>query len=92
MIETIRHKGLEVFYRTGTPKALPQKLVKRIAAILPTLDVAEGLEDLILPGIGLHPLKGNLQGYWSVSVSGNWRLIFRFIDKAVHELDLVDYH
>ena len=92
MIETIRHKGLAAFYRTEEKKNLPQKLVKRIAAILPALDVAQGPEDLTLPGLRLHPLKGNLQGYWSVSVSGNWRLVFRFQNRAVYDLDLVDYH
>ena len=92
MIENIRHKGLAAYYRTEEPKGLPQKLVKRIAAILPALDVAQVPEDLTLPGLRLHPLKGDLRGYWSVSVSGNWRLIFRFKNKAVYDLDLVDYH
>lgn len=92
VIETIRHKGLEAFYRTEEPKGLPQKLVKRIAAILPALDVAQGPEELALPGLRLHPLKGKLHGYWSVSVSGNWRLVFRFQNNAVYDLDLVDYH
>lgn len=92
MIRTIRHKGLESFYRKEEPKGLPQKLVKRIAAILPVLDVAEGPEDLTLPSLYLHPLKGNLYGYWAVSVSGNWRFVFRFQDKNVYDLDLVDYH
>jgi len=92
MIGTIRHKGLAAFYRAGEPKGLPQKLVKRVAAILPALDVAQGPEDLTLPGLRLHPLKGEPRGYWSVSVSGNWRLIFRFENKAVLDLDLVDYH
>ena len=92
MLATIRHKGLEAFYRMGAPKGLPQKLVKCIAAILPALDVAQGPEDLTLPGLRLHPLKVDLRDYWSVSVSGNWRLIFRFKNKAVYDLDLVDYH
>ena len=92
MIGTICHKGLEAFYLTEKPKGLPQKLVKRIAAILPALDVAQGPEELTLPGLRLHPLKGDLRGYWSVSVSGNWRLIFRSKNKAVYDLDLVDYH
>ena len=92
MIETFRHKGLEAFYRADERKGLPQKLVKRLAAILAALDVAEGPQDLALPGLRLHPLKGNFAGYWSASVSGNWRLVFRFHNKAVYDLDLVDYH
>lgn len=92
MIVTIRHKGLAALYRTDETKGLPQKLVKRITVILPALDVAQGPEDFTLPGLRVHPLKGNLQGYWSVSVSGNWRLVFRFDGQDVYDLDLVDYH
>lgn len=92
MIVTIRHKALAAFYRTDDTKGLPQKLVKRIAVILPALDVAQGPQDFTLPGLRVHPLKGSLQGYWSVSVSGNWRLVFRFDGQDVHDLDLVDYH
>ena len=92
MIITIRHKALGEFYRTEVTKGLSQKLVKRIAVILTALDASQGPEDLTLPGLRLHPLKGSLQGYWSVSVSGNWRLIFRFQRHDVYDLDLVDYH
>ena len=92
MIVTIRHKGLAAFYSRDDRKGLPQKLVKRIAALLPVLDAAQGPEELNISGLGLHPLKGNLKGYWAVSVSGNWRLIFRFENKAIHDLDLTDYH
>ena len=92
MILTIRHKALGAFFRTGETRGLQQKLVKRLTVILLALDVAQGPEDLTLPGLRVHPLKGNLQGYWSVSVSGNWRLVFRFDSQDVHDLDLVDYH
>lgn len=92
MIITIRHKALAAFYSKDETKGLPQKLVKRIAALLPALDAAEAPEDLNISGLDLHPLKGNMKGYWAVSVSGNWRLIFRFEEKAVHDLDLIDYH
>ena len=92
MITAIRHKGLEAFYRDGLAKGLPQKLVKRISAILPALDVADSPEELDLHGLRLHKLKGEVEGYWAVSVSGNWRLVFRFKNKGVYDLDLVDYH
>ncbi|MBI4665906.1 MAG: type II toxin-antitoxin system RelE/ParE family toxin [Nitrospinae bacterium] len=92
MIITIRHKGLDAFYHKGITKGLPQKLVKRIAIILPVLDVAEDHGDLDIPGLGLHQLKGGMRGYWAVSVSGNWRFVFRFRNKAIYDLDLVDYH
>ena len=48
--------------------------------------------DIDLPGYRFHPLKGNLKGFWSISVSGNWRIIFRFEDGDVYDVDLVDYH
>ncbi|MBI5816715.1 MAG: type II toxin-antitoxin system RelE/ParE family toxin [Nitrospinae bacterium] len=92
MIATIRRKGLEAYYRHGTKKGLPPALVKRIAVILAALDAAESLEELDIPGLRLHHLKGSLKGYWAVSVSGNWRIVFRFQDKAAYGLDLVDYH
>ena len=76
----------------GGSGQVPSLLVKRITVILPALDVAQGPEDFTLPGLRVHPLKGNLQGYWSVSVSGNWRLVFRFDGQDVYDLDLVDYH
>lgn len=44
------------------------------------------------PGMCLHPLKGELTGFWSVSVSGNWRVIFRFIGTDVELVDYLDYH
>ena len=91
MSSVIPHKGLAEFYRTDETKGLPQKLVKRITVILPALDVAQGPQDLTLLGLRMHPLKGNLRGYWSVSVSGNWRLVFRFDGQDVYDLDLVDY-
>ncbi|MBI4829258.1 MAG: type II toxin-antitoxin system RelE/ParE family toxin [Nitrospinae bacterium] len=92
MIQTIHHKALEALYQEGAGGKLPQKLVKRITAMLPVLDSAESLDEMDLPGFRLHRLKGELKGYWAVSVSGNWRLIFRFKDKGVFDLDLVDYH
>jgi len=91
VIITIRHKGLETLYRGGTTRKIPQKLIKRVTAILPVLDSAESLEEMDLPGLRLHKLKGELKDYWAISVSGNWRLIFRFA-QGVRDLDLVDYH
>ena len=56
------------------------------------LDNAQEPRDLDLPGYRLHALKGDLKGYWSVRISGNWRIIFRFEDGAAFEVGLVDYH
>jgi len=65
---------------------------KRIADILAHLDTAHDAADMDLPGYRLHPLKGDRKGYWAVSISGNWRIVFRFEDSNVFDVDLVDYH
>ncbi len=67
-------------------------LADRIALALADLDDARKPSDLNLPGYRLHPLKGDLKGFWSISVSGNWRIIFRFADGDAHDVNLVDYH
>ena len=67
--------------------------MSRIRRVLGILDAAGSIETLnLLPGMRLHPLKGDLDGYWSVSVSGNWRIIFRFETTDFYDVDLVDYH
>ena len=67
-------------------------MADRIALALADLDDAATPSDLDLPGYRLHPLKGDLKGYWSISISGNWRLIFRFEEGDAYDVDLVDYH
>jgi len=64
--------------------------IKRILARL--LDEATNITHMALPGFGLHRLKGNLKDFWAVSVSGNWRIIFRFENSNAYDVDLVDYH
>ena len=64
----------------------------RIQEILTLLNVASATKDVDQPGYRLHPLSGNLAGFWSVTVSRNWRIIFRFDDGNVTDVDLVDYH
>ena len=66
--------------------------VDKIARILARLDEADAPEKMDLPGFRLHPLKGELKGFWAVSVSGNWRIIFRFESGHACDVDLVDYH
>jgi toxin HigB-1 len=92
-IESFRHKGLRDLYIRDVERGLPPKLVNRLRDLLAALDTAETLDDLrSFPGWRLHPLKGDLEGFWSLSVSGNWRLIFRFEDGNTFDLDLMDYH
>ncbi len=66
--------------------------VDRLKLILSRLELADTVQVMDLPGYHLHPLKGRLKGCWSVRVSGNWRVIFRFEDGEASDVDLVDYH
>ena len=93
MIGRIRHKGIARLYGTGDGRDLKQDQVKRIRRVLGILDTASRIEDVDqLPGMRLHPLRGDLGGLWSISVSGNWRIVFRFEDGEASDSDLVDYH
>jgi toxin HigB-1 len=92
LIETFRHKGLRQLFEEGNPKGVNADHLRKIRQILAFLDAANVLEDLNYPTFRLHPLKGELKGFWSLSVNGNWRIIFTFEDGAVNNVDLVDYH
>ena len=92
MIQRIRHRGLKRMYERGDPSRVGPDMADRVALALADLDDARKPSDLDLPGYRLHPLKGDLKGYWSLSISGNWRVIFRFEDGDVCDVDPVDYH
>ena len=92
MIKSFRHRGLQRLYERGDSSRINPILVEKIETALGLLDVAETPEAVNLPGYRLHPLRGDLRGFWSIRVSGNWRLIFRFDDRDVCDVDLVDYH
>ncbi len=93
MIASFRHRGLKRLYETGDGRGIRADQLKRIRRILTLLDGVARLEDLdLMPGMRLHPLKGELSGYWSISISGNWRIIFRFEAGDAEDVDLVDYH
>ena len=92
MIRTIRHKGLLLFYEAGKTAGIDAAHARRLRFLLATLDTALAIQDVDVPGLKLHPLKGNLRGRWAISVSGNWRLTFEFRDGEIHLLDYEDYH
>jgi proteic killer suppression protein len=92
LISSFRHRGLEALYRGRTAKRVSPQHVEKLRDILALLDRARRPEDLKLPGLRLHPLKGDLKGHWAVWVSGNWRVTFRFKDGEAVEVDYVDYH
>ena len=66
--------------------------VEKLRDILAQLDQSRGPDDMNLPGYRLHPLKGTLKGHWAVSVSGNWRVAFRFEGGHAVDVDYLDYH
>lgn len=92
MIISFRHKGLEVLYRTGSGRGVQASHVAKLGRILSALDAAVSPAELNHPGYKLHPLKGELKGYWSIWVNGNWRVTFRFVGADVELVDYQDYH
>lgn len=92
MIKTIKHKGLKRLYERGDQSKLPADRVNKIILMLTVLDAAETLEPINRPAWRLHTLRGDLEGFYAIDVSGNYRLIFRFDDGDVFDLDFVDYH
>ncbi len=92
MIQSFRHKGLQRLYETGDGRRVSPDHVEKLLRILDRLDASEETSDMALPGYRLHRLRGALAGHWSVTVSGNWRVTFRFDGPDVYDVDYVDYH
>ncbi len=92
MIQTFRHRGLKRLYERGDQSKLRADQAERIRVALADLDDAQEPQDLDLPGYRLHPLRGDRKGFWSIRISGNWRMIFRFGGGDAYDVDLVDYH
>lgn len=92
MIKSFNHKGLEIFYKTGSTKGIQAIHSNKISRILSVLDAMSDLNDLGSPAYRLHPLSGNLKGLWSVTVQANWRITFKFEGGNVYIVDYQDYH
>lgn len=92
MIKSFIHKGLEKFYRTGKTTGIQSIHASKLRLILTNLDQAESPDDMDLPGLRLHELKGSRKGSWSVVVSGNWRVTFRFTGRDAEVVNYEDYH
>jgi proteic killer suppression protein len=92
MIRSFKHKGLEQFHISGSKAGIIPDHAKRLRLILGYLEVATKPEDINVSGWALHPLKGSLEGHWSVKVNGNWRVTFRFIGPDAEVVDYQDYH
>ncbi len=92
MISSFKHKGLKKFYYEGDQSGINPEHAVRLARILDRLDASLNPLDMNLPGYRLHELKGKDKGTWSVAVSGNWRVTFRFDGNDAVAVDYRDYH
>ena len=92
MVRNFRHKGLQRLFQHDDGSKLPPDMVARIRLILSTLHAAQEIEAMDIPTFRLHSLKGELKGFFSVTVRANWRIIFRFEGGEAFDLDFVDYH
>lgn len=92
MIRSFRHKGLQRFFETGSVAGIQPSHAKRLRLILGRLHVSRQPQDMNLPGLRLHALKGGRSGIWAVNVSGNWRLTFRFEGQDAEHVNYEDYH
>ncbi|MGD1101414.1 MAG: type II toxin-antitoxin system RelE/ParE family toxin [Terriglobia bacterium] len=92
MIRSFKHRGLKRLYERGDRSGIRPDLLDTVEDILARLDEAGAPQALNLPGYRLHPLKGDLNGFWSVTVRANWRVIFRFQGADAFDVELIDYH
>jgi proteic killer suppression protein len=92
VIKSFRHKGLEAFFRRGTKSGIQPHHAAKLRVQLTALNAAAKPDDLSAPGWRLHPLTGSFKGFYSITVNGNWRVIFRFDGVDVELVDYLDYH
>lgn len=92
MITSFRHRGLERFFLSGSKAGVRPEHAERLRLVLGRLAAAVSAQDMDLPGLRLHPLKGRLKGRWSVTISGNWRVTFSFSGKDAVQVNYEDYH
>jgi proteic killer suppression protein len=92
MIRGFKHRGLKRLYERGDRSQIGAGIVETVDRILTILDAASTPQALDLPGYRLHRLKGDLKGYWAVTVRANWRIIFRFEAGDAFDVELIDYH
>ena len=92
MIGSFKSKRLKRLYQKGDKSVIGATMIDRVEEILSVLEAAETIDEVNIPGYRLHPLVGDKAGYWSVRVTGNWRIVFSFADGEAHDVDLDDYH
>jgi proteic killer suppression protein len=92
MIRSFKHRGLKRLYERGERSGIRPDLLEAIERIMTVLDAAATPQALDIPRYRLHPLKGDLEGFWSVTVRANWRIVFRFESGDAFDVELIDYH
>ena len=92
MILSLKHRGLRALYNGRGARRVSLEHVRKLTRILAVLDRSSAPQDMNLPGFRLHPLAGLLSGHYAATVSGNWRVTFRFEDGHAAEVDYTDYH
>jgi len=92
VVRSFKHKGLEKFFSTGSKAGIQAQHAERLRVILGRLSASVAPQDINLPGLDLHQLKGDRKGTWAVKVSGNWRITFTFVEKDADAVDYEDYH
>ena len=92
MILSFSHKGVEQFFKTGRKSGIQPKHAKWLQLILGRLNASASPADMNLPGLFLHALSGTRSDIWSVRVSGNWRVTFRFSGEHAEIVNYEDYH
>ena len=92
MIKSFKHKGLKIFFTTGSTAGINPNHATRLEDRLQALHTAMSIEDMDIPGWKLHPLKVDHAGLWAVTISGNWRMVFQFKDGHAHVVNYEDYH
>ena len=92
-VRSIKHKGLKRLFEKDDARRLPVDHVDKIRDILHALDTVNTIDEIeLFPGWSLHRLKGDLKGKWSITVTGNWRIVFDFVDGDTFNVDYIDYH
>jgi proteic killer suppression protein len=92
MIRNFRHRGLQRLFNRGDRSKIRPDLMDKVERVLARPDASAGPKDMDAPGFGLHAMMGDRKGFWSVVVSRNWRVIFRFEGTDACDVDFVDYH
>lgn len=92
MIRSFEHKGLERFFLTGSKAGIQPAHESKLRKQLTALNNATKPSDMGAPGWDLHPLGGDKEGFWSVTVNGNWRVTFKFSGTDAEVVGYKDYH